>query len=142
MIEQEYNLKINCDTTQLEKAVELAQEASRADFVSSASEYMDKAFEIAGDYKNGKNSIPTLENDVTNQTNRQLELSSLYAHAKSTQSREQAGLITAEQYAAEMQQIRAEANAQGYAITYGKSATDSNTTASELINNLQDFSGK
>lgn len=140
MIEQEYNLKINCDTTQLEKAVELAQEASRADFVSSASEYMDKAFEIAGDYKNGKNSIPTLENDVTNQTNRQLELSSLYAHAKSTQSREQAGLITAEQYAAEMQQIRAEANAQGYAITYGKSATDSNTTASELINNLQDFS--
>ena len=39
-----------------------------------------------------------------------------------------------------MQQIRAEANAQGYAITYGKSATDSNTTASELINNLQDFS--
>ena len=51
MIEQEYNLKINCDTTQLEKAVELAQEASRADFVSSASEYMDKAFEIAGDYK-------------------------------------------------------------------------------------------
>ena len=40
---------------------------------------MDKAFEIAGDYKNGKNSIPTLENDVTNQTNRQLELSS-YMH--------------------------------------------------------------
>ena len=140
MIEQEYNLKINCDTTQLEKAVELAQEASRADFVSSASEYMDKAFEIAGDYKNGKNSIPTLENDVTNQTNRQLELSSLYAHAKSTQSREQAGLITAEQYAAEMQQIRAEANAQGYATSFGKSATDSNTTASELINNLQTFS--
>ena len=81
-------------------------------------EIMVKAFEIAGDYKNGKNSIPTLENDVTNQTNRQLELSSLYAHAKSTQSREQAGLITAEQYAAEMQQIRAEANAQGYAL-YG-----------------------
>lgn len=54
MIEQEYNLKINCDTTQLEKAVELAQEASRADFVSSASEYMDKAFEIAGDYKMAK----------------------------------------------------------------------------------------
>lgn len=69
MIEQEYNLKINCDTTQLEKAVELAQEASRADFVSSASEYMDKCIEIAGDYKMAKIVYPTLEMIVlTNQS--------------------------------------------------------------------------
>ena len=136
LLEKEYNLTINADTTQLENAINMAQSLNRAEYIKSGAQYLKNATDKASDYAATKSNMPQLQSRQEEAIRRQAALTGYYAQAQLLQTRKDNGKITAEKYNKEMERIGWSADQFGYSTVFGKSATDASVTTTEFLNNL------
>lgn len=113
MLSEEYNLKINADTSQLENAINMAQQLNRTDLINSSTDLINAVQSGAGQYRLDVENIPKLEQQRASLEQIQSVYGDLVSGAEMYQTSFENGLLTQDEYLSNMDQLYQRAKAAG-----------------------------
>lgn len=135
LLEKEYNLKINADTTELEKALKMAKELAEAELSEASTEFFAKAPKAAKEYASATQRVQEIQAENTELSNQKVAYQTLQASASKYRSEMENGTITNQQYLANMNELYNKAKESGL-ITQDFGAALNNVTTSDFIGAL------
>ena len=106
ILNQEYNLKINADSPELEGAVENAREYARNDVVVEGNNFLTEANNSIEKYKEAKEKLPELKKNQEQYKKQYNAMQLAYSEAKLLGSKLGNGSITEKEYLAEIDRVR------------------------------------
>lgn len=118
MLGEEYNLVINADTSELETALNMAQQMERTELINSATEFTQTAQSGAEQYKTDIASIPNLQAAQKSAEETQIIYSELVSSAELYRSSFENGLSSQQEYISNMDELYQRAKQAGIEFQY------------------------
>lgn len=113
MLGEEYNLVINADTSELETAINMAQQLERSELIDSSTDLINKVQGGAEQYKLDTESIPQLEKQQSSLESMQTVYNDLVSGAEMYRTSFEKGLSTQDEYISNMDTLYQKAKAAG-----------------------------